>query len=266
MTETALPATFRGAGRFTPQEHIRFEYRIDRKHRLLRRSHMFPNQIHPSKTAASGDFYVCNSIHAHNLRAGLVYLGPGTSHAFPDYPNEHLLLHLSGVAEWRLAGDVHMPDRGSRLFVPAFLPYEVVNTGSVPVWLLSCYTRVSEWLGTSPEETDIAEGRDRPCYLGAPARPSHGERTRITESCVLEASRNRSVIMDLAAGGELKPRHLPVETVWMVLDGHLSWHVDGSDLSQGPEDLLFVPAIAPFSCRAGDEPVRVVRHEVDLTG
>ena len=263
MSEHPLPPTFRGSGRFTPQEHIGFEYRIDRRHRLLRRSHMFPNRVHPSKTPVSDDFYVCNSIHAHNLRAGLVQIAGGAAHAFPDYPNEHLLLHLSGDAEWALAGDVFVPRRGARLFAPAFLPYEIRNTGTEPVWLVSAYVRVSEWLGTSRHETAVTPGCDVHRYVPA-AAPFDGN--GIVESDPLSASRNRSVTMDLAAGAKLQPEHRPTETVWIVLEGQLAWHVDGHDLRQDPEDLLFIPAFTPFSCSADGGPVRAVRHDVELTG
>jgi mannose-6-phosphate isomerase-like protein (cupin superfamily) len=178
VAESILPSVYRGRPRNTPQKHIRFEYRIDRKHRVLHREDMFPNPFHPSGLDMTEEFFVCNSMHSHNLRVGLEGVGPGASFTFPDYPNEHLLLHIGGEMIWRVAGESFESAPGDQIFTPAFVPYTVINTANQPAWLISGYARVDEWLGREPRETRIAPGcethRFLPCMNGPFTREGNG--------------------------------------------------------------------------------------------
>lgn len=247
--------------RFRPHERVSFEYRIDRQPRLLRRDHMFPNTLHPRGLAVDEDFFVCNSLHSHNLRAGLASLAPGTSHDFPGYPNEHQLLHLTGGAEYRLAGESLRLGRGDQLFVPVGLPYTVANVGAERVWLFSGYARVDDW-GAAPGPVD--PGRSQ--YALRRATPLDAVENGSDDRSEVEGLAGTHVgsrILDVAAGADVPPRHLQVEQIVVCVEGRSVWHVAGVDHALGVEDLLFVPALSPFSVRA-QERSRFVVYDVAL--
>jgi mannose-6-phosphate isomerase-like protein (cupin superfamily) len=251
--------------RNTPHEAIAFEYRIDRRHRLLRRDHMFANALHPRGLKMDPGFLVCNSIHSASLRCGLMAMSAGRSFEFPDYPNEHLLLQVSGTSKWSVEGAEYTAQAGDQLFTPAYTPYTVESSRDATSWFLSCYLKVATWIGLPPEYTPVKAGAERHAFLPAPAGEpdSSGEGWRQWEG--LTASLNRSRVVEIEPGGGLPPRHQLDELVAISIDGRLAWHVDGFDLATGPEDLLFIPALTPFSCRnAGSEPVRLFAYDVQL--
>jgi mannose-6-phosphate isomerase-like protein (cupin superfamily) len=271
MTLTAAGPRDDGSnrGRFernTPHEAVPFEYRIDRKHRLLRRDHMFANALHPRGLKMDPGFLVCNSIHSTSLRCGLMSMAPGRRFEFPDYPNEHFLLQVSGAATWSVEGRSYAVSTGDQLFTPAYTAYVVENAGDDEAWFLSCYLRVATWVGLPPEYTPAEPGCEDHRFLAAPQAAPDLTGPGWRQWTGLSASRNASRVVEIEPGGRLAPQHQIDELIAMPLGGWIDWHVDGVDLATGPEDLLFIPALAPFSCQnSGTAPVRLVLYDVALT-
>ncbi len=244
-------------------ENVAFEYRIDRKPRFLRRDHMFSNQLHPRGLAMDEDFFVCNSVHSHHLRTGMMFLAPGASHEFPVFPNEHHNLLLSGKLAIDLQGDrVELLERGDQMFAPAFEAYTVINIGDEPTWFLSGYTRVVDWAGLTPEETPIADDLRQWSLLRATA-PENVDGVRHVPG--LKGTNVSSRGLDFAAGSQLTPRHLQVEQIVVGLEGQTHWHVDGVDYQIASGDMLFIPALTPFSA-AAQALSRAVVYDISLEG
>ncbi|WP_037144275.1 cupin domain-containing protein [Rhodococcoides fascians] len=244
-------------------ERVAFEYRIDRRPRMLRRDHMFSNQLHPRGLTMDEDFFVCNSVHSHHLRTGMMFLAPGASHEFPIFPNEHHNLLMSGKLAIDLQGErVELLARGDQMFAPAFEAYTVINTGDDPTWFLSGYTRVVDWAGLTPEETPVSDELRRWSLLRA-AAPDNIQGVQKIPG--LEGTNVSSHTIDFAAGSQLTPQHLQVEQIVVGVEGQTSWHVDGIDYRIAFGDMLFIPALTPFSA-ISDERSRTVVYDISLEG
>ena len=121
--------------------------------------------------------------------------------------------------------------------------------------------RVDDWYGRPQAETAIAEGCTERRFLPAePIKVGHGE-TQATAG--LTGSRNASRALDFGPAATLAPRQQQDEQVVFGVSGQTVWHIDGLDYQVGPEDILFIPGMAPYSVRAGVQS-RVIIYDVGL--
>lgn len=250
---------------------VTFDYRIDRHHRVLRRVDMFPNPYHPSKVPMA-DFYVCNSLYATNLRCGLERLGPGHAEPPKQFPNEHLILHLSGPLRWSTEGQSYDAAPGDLLFVPAFVDYQFENVGTTEAWLLSCYLRIAEWHGLNPAATTVAPDFRHHRFLPYASRAvnaSHPDASTFGRDWTvyepIEATNVKASLIEVPPGGGRPPRQDLNEHMVCLLHGELEWRVEGQEFTLRPQDLLFIPAYVPFSfVNRGDSPSQFLSSNVRL--
>jgi mannose-6-phosphate isomerase-like protein (cupin superfamily) len=252
---------------------VDFEYRIDRRPRVLRRADLFANPYRPKHKLPNKNFWMSNALFSSALRVAVGTVAPRFVREPLNFPNEHLLVHLSGPLEYRIEGKTYLAAKHDQLFVPAFVDYQIVNVGDEEGRFYSGALRVGEW--DRPVEREAVEPQFRHhAYKARPELRRDSKQDKAAEfsdawwvSEELAATNTRSSIVILGPGAEAAPSHHFNEHVFANLSGRTSWRVDGMPIELTAEDLLFVPAWIPFSYRnPGDVPASVLKCEVRLEG
>jgi len=119
-----------------------------RHHRLLKRVNMRPHWgKQPLQDRQGSVRATWTPIDASNARAGLMFVGAGQTTMSSTFTTEHIFLHLKGRLVYEVEGERYVLDEHDLLFVPAYVPYEIVNVGDEWGWWFSVNLRLDEWPG-----------------------------------------------------------------------------------------------------------------------
>jgi quercetin dioxygenase-like cupin family protein len=134
-----------------------------RHHRLIRRVNMRPHWGKYIGQSDQGSIRATwTPIDSTSARAGLMFVGAGQTVLESSYSTEHILLHLQGRMVYQVEGEKYLLEPHDLLFVPAFVPFSMVNVGDDWGWWFSVNLKCAEW----PGHAIRADGSAQP--LGAP--------------------------------------------------------------------------------------------------
>ena len=81
-----------------------------------------------------------------SFRGGINVVPPGQSSPLHTHDAEHVMLLLSGIADWVVAGNVfRLRRRYDTLFIPAGVPYLHRNPGKKDAMFFSVASKVDLW-------------------------------------------------------------------------------------------------------------------------